>query len=128
MTLLHGALTCRDLRWSGADAAALVEVVEHLDADRLPALQRLVFGEARPRTVVVTTPNADYNPLFPGLPHGQFHHPDHRFEWSRAAFRRWTDAIAATHGYAAVNSASGRSIPSGGRRRRWRYSADEAAQ
>ncbi len=80
ITLLHGALTYRDRRWAEADAAALVEVIEHLDPDRLPALTRIVFGEARPRLVVVTTPNADYNVLFPTLGAGSFRRADHRFE------------------------------------------------
>ena len=111
VTLLHSALTYRDPRWCGVDAAVLVEVVEHLDPDRLPALERLVFGEARPRTVVVTTPNADYNPLFPGLAHSGFRHPDHRFEWSRSAFRQWTDAIGTAFGYSAAHSDIGLSDP-----------------
>jgi 3' terminal RNA ribose 2'-O-methyltransferase Hen1 len=101
ITLLHGALTYRDRRWAEADAAVLVEVIEHLDPDRLPALTRVVFGEARPRLVVVTTPNADYNLLFPTLSAGAFRHADHRFEWSRAEFRAWADAVAEAHGYAA---------------------------
>lgn len=100
VTLLHGALTYRDRRWAEADAAALVEVIEHLDPDRLPALTRVVFGETRPRLVVVTTPNADYNVLFPTLSAGTFRHADHRFEWSRAEFRAWAEAVAAAHGYA----------------------------
>jgi hypothetical protein len=70
VALLHGALTYRDARWHGVDAAVLAEVVEHLDADRLPALAGVVFGAARPRTVIVTTPNAEYNALFPTLPAG----------------------------------------------------------
>lgn len=100
ITLLHGALTYRDRRWAEADAAVLVEVIEHLDPDRLPALTRVVFGEARPRLVVVTTPNADYNGLFPTLSAGAFRHADHRFEWSRAEFRAWAAAVADAHGYA----------------------------
>jgi len=100
ITLLHGALTYRDRRWAEADAAALVEVIEHLDPDRLPALTRVVFGEARPRLVVVTTPNADYNVLFPALGAGSFRHADHRFEWSRAEFRAWAAAVADAHDYA----------------------------
>lgn len=99
ITLLHGALTYRDRRWAEADAAALVEVIEHLDPDRLPALARLVFGEARPRLVVATTPNADYNALYPALDAGAFRHSDHRFEWSRAEFRAWAGTVAAAHGY-----------------------------
>jgi 3' terminal RNA ribose 2'-O-methyltransferase Hen1 len=99
VTLLHGALTYRDRRWAEADAVALVEVIEHLDPDRLPVLARVVFGEARPRLAVVTTPNADYNALFPSLDAGAFRHPDHRFEWRRAEFAAWAEAVAATHGY-----------------------------
>ncbi len=97
--LLHGALTYRDKRWEEVDAAALVEVVEHLDAERLPTLERIVFGIARPKTVVVTTPNADYNVLFPNLPVGEFRHPDHRFEWTRAQFCAWAEEIGRAHGY-----------------------------
>lgn len=94
VTLLHGSITYRDRRWEGVDAAALVEVIEHLDMDRLPALEKVVFGAARPATVIVTTPNADYNVLFPKLKAGGFRHPDHRFEWSREQFRSWTQRIA----------------------------------
>jgi 3' terminal RNA ribose 2'-O-methyltransferase Hen1 len=101
VTLLHSALTYRDRRWAEAEAAALVEVVEHLDQERLPALERVVFGDARPRIVVVTTPNADYNVLFPGLAPGAFRHPDHRFEWSRAQFRAWVRGIEDRFGYVA---------------------------
>jgi 3' terminal RNA ribose 2'-O-methyltransferase Hen1 len=100
VTLLHGSVTYRDRRWEEVDAAALVEVIEHLDADRLPALQKVVFGAARPRTVVVTTPNAEYNALFTNLSAGAFRHPDHRFEWTRAQFRAWADGVAESHGYA----------------------------
>jgi 3' terminal RNA ribose 2'-O-methyltransferase Hen1 len=101
LTLLHGALTYRDARWARADAAVLVEVIEHLDLDRLPALARVVFGEARPRTVIVTTPNRDYNTLFAGLAPGAFRHPDHRFEWTRAEFRAWVTGVEEGFGYTA---------------------------
>lgn len=101
VTLLHGALTYRDQRWVKAEAAALVEVVEHLDPERLPALERVVFGDAHPRTVVITTPNADYNVLFPSLAPGAFRHPDHRFEWSREQFRFWARGIEDKFGYVA---------------------------
>jgi 3' terminal RNA ribose 2'-O-methyltransferase Hen1 len=99
--LLHGSLTYRDSRWAEADVAVLVEVVEHLDQDRLPLVERVVFGEAAPKAVIVTTPNADYNALFPGLAAGSFRHPDHRFEWSRSEFRDWAAKIEATYGYTA---------------------------
>lgn len=97
--LLHGALVYRDTRLRGYDAAALVEVIEHIEPGRLSHLERSVFGDAKPRAVIVTTPNADYNVLFPTLPAGQFRHADHRFEWSRAEFQAWCLAVAATYGY-----------------------------
>jgi 3' terminal RNA ribose 2'-O-methyltransferase Hen1 len=100
VTLLHGALTYRDERWADVDAATLVEVIEHLDADRIPALEKVVFGSARPKVVVVTTPNAEHNVLFPALAAGTFRHPDHRFEWTRAEFAAWAGSVAERFGYA----------------------------
>ena len=98
--LLHGALTYRDARWSDVDAATLIEVIEHLDAERIPALEQVVFGSARPRLVVVTTPNVEHNVLFAGLAPGAFRHPDHRFEWTRAAFAAWAGSVCGRFGYA----------------------------
>jgi 3' terminal RNA ribose 2'-O-methyltransferase Hen1 len=112
--LLHGALTYRDARWAGVDAAALVEVIEHLDEDRLPALADAVFGAARPKTAVVTTPNADYNVLFETLPAGQFRHPDHRFEFTRSQFRAWAEAVAERYGFSIAFSGIGEAHPEHG--------------
>ncbi|MEZ5399344.1 MAG: 3' terminal RNA ribose 2'-O-methyltransferase Hen1 [Bryobacteraceae bacterium] len=98
--LIHGALTYRDERLSGFDAATLVEVIEHLDPARLAALERVVFEFARPRVVVVTTPNSEYNVRFPTLRVGAKRHDDHRFEWTRAEFSRWACATAERFGYA----------------------------
>lgn len=97
--LLHGSLMYRDKRLSGFDAAAVVEVIEHLDPPRLLAFERVVFECARPGTVVLTTPNREYNPTWPSLSAGQFRHSDHRFEWSRAEFQDWAGRIADTHAY-----------------------------
>jgi 3' terminal RNA ribose 2'-O-methyltransferase Hen1 len=108
VSLLHGSLTYRDDRWASAEAAALVEVIEHLDPDRLPFMERVVFGEARPAAVVVTTPNAEYNTLFPNLAAGAFRHPDHRFEWTRAQFEDWAKRIGSTYGYNLAFSGIGR--------------------
>ncbi|MGH6882601.1 3' terminal RNA ribose 2'-O-methyltransferase Hen1 [Hypericibacter sp.] len=98
--LLHGALTYRDRRLAGYDAAALVEVIEHIDVDRLPALERAVFEFMAPPMVLVTTPNREYNALFEGMAPGAMRHRDHRFEWSRVEFEGWATAVAAVHGYA----------------------------
>jgi 3' terminal RNA ribose 2'-O-methyltransferase Hen1 len=98
--LLHGSLMYRDSRLEGWDAAALVEVVEHLDPPSLAAFERVVFEFARPGAVVLTTPNAEYNVRWPTLPAGQFRHRDHRFEWTRAQFHAWAEGIATRFGYA----------------------------
>jgi len=97
--LLHGSLTYIDDRLRGFDAAAVVEVIEHLDPPRLEAFEPSLFGFARPATIVVTTPNAEYNVLFDGLPAGTFRHADHRFEWTRPQFGDWAATVAARYGY-----------------------------
>jgi 3' terminal RNA ribose 2'-O-methyltransferase Hen1 len=97
--LIHGALTYRDKRLAGFDAAALVEVIEHIDPPRLGALADAVFGVARPRIIVLTTPNADYNVRYEGLGAEDFRHSDHRFEWSRDEFRVWAEKTAEQFGY-----------------------------
>lgn len=99
--LLHGSLTYRDARLGGFDAAAVVEVIEHLDPPRLGAFERALFGAARPGVVVLTTPNREYNVRFDGLPAGKFRHADHRFEWTRAEFAAWCAGVCERFGYAA---------------------------
>jgi 3' terminal RNA ribose 2'-O-methyltransferase Hen1 len=97
--LLQSGLTYTDARLRGYDAAVLMEVIEHLDPDRLSALEHAVFGAAAPTTVVVTTPNVEYNVRFPGLSAGEFRHRDHRFEWTRQQFADWAAAVGERHGY-----------------------------
>ena len=91
--LIHGSLMYRDKRLAGYDAATVVEVIEHQDPPRLAAFERVLFEFARPQTVVVTTPNVEYNVKFETLPAGKLRHKDHRFEWTRANFKigrtRW---------------------------------------
>ncbi|MFJ6937893.1 3' terminal RNA ribose 2'-O-methyltransferase Hen1 [Streptomyces sp. NPDC101132] len=97
--LLQGSLAYTDKRLTGYDAAVLSEVIEHVDPPRLPALEYAVFGAARPRTVLVTTPNVEYNVRWESLPAGHVRHRDHRFEWTREEFRGWAGEVAARHGY-----------------------------
>ncbi len=99
ITLLHGSLMYRDKRLGGYDAAAAVEVIEHLDRPRLAAFERVLFECAGPGTVVLTTPNREYNGMWENLAEGQFRHKDHRFEWTREEFRAWGERVAATFGY-----------------------------
>jgi 3' terminal RNA ribose 2'-O-methyltransferase Hen1 len=98
--LIHGSLTYRDARLAGFDAATVVEVIEHLDPPRLAAFERVLFEAARPRTVVLTTPNVEYNPQFLTLPAGRYRHKDHRFEWTRAEFQTWAQRVGERFGYA----------------------------
>jgi 3' terminal RNA ribose 2'-O-methyltransferase Hen1 len=97
--LLHGSLTYRDRRLAGFDAAAVVEVVEHLDPPRLRSFERVLFEFARPTTIALTTPNNEYNVVWETLPAGDFRHPDHRFEWTREEFRRWANRCAERFSY-----------------------------
>lgn len=99
LTLLHGSLVYRDKRLEGFDAAAIVEVIEHLDPPRLAAFERALFEFAKPNAIVLTTPNREYNALFESLPAGKMRHPDHRFEWTREEFEGWSRTIAERHGY-----------------------------
>jgi len=94
ISLLHSSLMYRDRRIEGFDAACVIEVIEHLDAARLAAFERALFEFARPQTVVVTTPNAEYNVRFETLPAGAFRHADHRFEWTREQFQSWSRQVA----------------------------------
>ncbi len=95
--LIHGSLLYRDARLEGFDCATVVEVIEHLDAPRLGAFEQVVFACAKPRHVLVTTPNREYNSVYQDMP--GMRHEDHRFEWTRAEFREWCERVARTHGY-----------------------------
>jgi 3' terminal RNA ribose 2'-O-methyltransferase Hen1 len=98
--LLQGSLVYRDDRLKGFDVAAVIEVIEHLEAERLPAFEAAIFGHARPGAVIVTTPNCEYNATFGGMAPGAMRHPDHRFEWTRPEFRHWAESVALAYGYA----------------------------
>ncbi|HEY1024465.1 MAG TPA: 3' terminal RNA ribose 2'-O-methyltransferase Hen1 [Sphingobacteriaceae bacterium] len=109
--LIHGSLTYRDKRIEGFDGAALVEVIEHLDEHRLAALEKTVFGFAKPGIVVITTPNAEYNVLFKDHEEGKMRHADHRFEWTRQEFETWACGVAAKYAYDVNISPVGESDP-----------------
>jgi 3' terminal RNA ribose 2'-O-methyltransferase Hen1 len=105
--LLQGSLTYRDNRLQGFDAAAIVEVLEHLEPSRLGSFERVVFAHARPTLVVVTTPNVEYNVRFENLPGQNLRHRDHRFEWTRLEFATWARGVAERHGYKVAISGIG---------------------
>jgi 3' terminal RNA ribose 2'-O-methyltransferase Hen1 len=99
LQLVQSSATYRDDRLEGFDALVLMEVVEHVDPDRLPALERSVFAHARPTAVLVTTPNAEHNVRYEFLAAGTRRHPDHRSEWTRGEFEAWAAAVATAYDY-----------------------------
>ena len=107
LTLKQGSLTYTDAALKGYDAAVLMEVIEHVDPPRLASLEHAVFGAARPRAVVVTTPNAEYNVRYETLEAGRMRHRDHRFEWTRAEFAAWADGVGERRGYSVEYRAVG---------------------
>lgn len=107
LQLFQGSLLYKDSRLQGFDAAVLVEVIEHLETDRLNTLERVVFGEIQPDCVIITTPNSEYNVLFESMSPGQLRHRDHRFEWTRDEFGSWADDICRNYDYRAEISPVG---------------------
>ena len=107
LTLKQGSLTYTDAALKGYDAAVLMEVIEHVDPPRLASLEHAVFGAARPRAVVVTTPNAEYNVRYETLEAGRMRHRDHRFEWTQAEFAAWADGVGERRGYSVEYRAVG---------------------
>lgn len=97
--LFQGALTYKDKRLEGYDAAAIIEVIEHLDENRLQAFERVIFEFAQPKTIILTTPNSEYNLMFENLKTGSMRHDDHRFEWTRVEFESWAKDVAARNDY-----------------------------
>ena len=99
LKLGQGSLLYRDTRLDGYDAAVMLEVIEHLDPSRLQTFERVVFEYAHPNTIIITTPNSEFNSLWESLPAGQYRHPDHRFEWSRSEFQTWAQTTADKYNY-----------------------------
>ncbi|ATX66673.1 methyltransferase domain-containing protein [Roseinatronobacter bogoriensis] len=88
-----GSVLSPDPQLAGFDCAVMIEVIEHLDPSHLSQLERALFHVLRPRRIILTTPNAEFNPLL-GVPTHRFRHPGHRFEWTRARFRDWAQRVA----------------------------------
>jgi 3' terminal RNA ribose 2'-O-methyltransferase Hen1 len=109
--IAQGSLLYRDRRLEGFDVAALVEVIEHLDAARLDAMERVVFAHARPRRLVLTTPNREYNVHWEAIGAERLRHADHRFEWTRAECQAWAERVAGAYGYRATRQDLGPADP-----------------
>lgn len=99
IVLFQGALTYKDKRLEGFDAAAIVEVIEHMDENRLKSFERVVFEFAKPKSIILTTPNREYNVMYEKLETGTMRHTDHRFEWTRQEFENWANNVAKNNNY-----------------------------
>jgi len=97
--LLHGSLMYRDKRMEGYDAATVIEVIEHMDSERLRSFEKVLFEHAKPAAVIITTPNSEYNAMFENMSDGNLRHPDHRFEWTRKQFMDWSERVAQEFDY-----------------------------
>ena len=99
LTLMQASLTYKDKRFEGYDCACIVEVIEHIEPMRIPAFERAVFEFAAPQTVILTTPNKEYNQHYVNMQENQLRHEDHRFEWTRAEFQAWAEHICRKFSY-----------------------------
>ena len=99
LTLIQASLMYKDERFSGFDTACVIEVIEHMDLQRIPFFEKVLFGSAKPKTVILTTPNKEYNENYPTLEKGALRHSDHRFEWTRAEFQAWCEHICKEFNY-----------------------------
>ena len=107
LTLMQASLTYRDKRFEGHDCACVIEVIEHIEPMRIPAFERSVFEFAAPKTVILTTPNKEYNANYEHMQENSLRHGDHRFEWTRNEFKEWTEHICEKFGYSCIISGIG---------------------
>ncbi|MCL2186405.1 MAG: 3' terminal RNA ribose 2'-O-methyltransferase Hen1 [Treponema sp.] len=99
VNLFQSSLTYKDARFKGYDAVCIIEVIEHLDLSRLNAFERVLFEFTKPRFIILTTPNREYNVKYEYISEGKFRHNDHRFEWTREEFRSWAEKVSLKYGY-----------------------------
>lgn len=97
----------------GFEAAAMVETIEHVKPSELSNVERVVFGQLRPASLLMTTPNQEYNFLYDLAP-GEFREADHKFEWDRVRFQQWARGVAVRNGYKVVFGGIGEYHPDAG--------------
>lgn len=101
LNLIHASATYRDPRTAGHQAAVAMEIVEHIDPDKLAAFTELLLEPSDLTLVVVTTPNREFNRVYNHRHqrNDRLRHWDHRFEWDQPQFQAWAGHAAAAHGY-----------------------------
>lgn len=98
LRLINGSYADPHPELCGFSLAVMIETIEHVDPKRLSQVEQNVFAVMRPKQIILTTPNSEYNPIY-GLQPGKFRDPDHHFEWTRAKFQQWARGVAARHNY-----------------------------
>ncbi|CAG2101878.1 unnamed protein product [Medioppia subpectinata] len=94
VNVFNGSVAQKDSRLKNFDAITCVELIEHLTPDVLTALPDNIFGYIEPKVVIITTPNVEYNVVFPQLKDSsRLRHWDHKFEWTRHEFDNWCRSV-----------------------------------
>lgn len=106
--LYQGSVMEREPCTKGFDLVTCVELIEHLELEEVERFSEVVFGYMAPGAVIVSTPNAEFNPLLPGL--RGFRNYDHKFEWTRAEFQTWAHRVCREHGYSVQFTGVGEAI------------------
>ncbi|XP_039110897.1 small RNA 2'-O-methyltransferase isoform X2 [Hyaena hyaena] len=96
IVLYRGSAVEKDSRLLGFDLITCIELIEHLDSEDLAKFPEVVFGYFSPGMVVISTPNSDFNPLFPA---STFRNSDHKFEWNQKQFQHWASNVAKLYNY-----------------------------
>uniref|UniRef100_A0AAZ1XKG5 Small RNA 2'-O-methyltransferase n=1 Tax=Oreochromis aureus TaxID=47969 RepID=A0AAZ1XKG5_OREAU len=95
--LYQGSVTQKDARLKGFDLVTSIELIEHLTPADIELFSEVVFGYMTPKTVIISTPNSEFNIFLPGV--SNYRHSDHKFEWTRAEFRSWAMKVSLDYGY-----------------------------
>ncbi|KYM82563.1 UPF0486 protein C1orf59 like protein [Atta colombica] len=95
--ICEGSVTDNDVKLKNANAVICIELIEHLYPDTLIDLPFNIFGYIKPEVAIITTPNVEYNIVFPHL--SGYRHPDHKFEWTREQFQDWAQNIVVRYPY-----------------------------
>jgi hypothetical protein len=109
---LPGSLYYFDSRLQNKDVIVLCEVIEHIDEDRLPKIFDTILNDYCPKTLIVTTPNQEYNVLYEM--DDEMRHDDHRFEWTRAEFAQNVEAWTQNYLYQVIIQGIGEEHPTYG--------------
>ncbi len=89
-TTMMGSLFYYDERLLGKDVMILCEVIEHIDQERLPKIMTTILQIYKPKALIITTPNKEYNQVYEL--EEAYRHNDHRFEWTRQEFKNWCNS------------------------------------